>query len=301
MTREGGRRQVGGASDLIRLVGIRGVGHHGVFEHERREGQEFLVDVEIESDFAEAADSDDLASTVDYGAVGEVVLARIEGEPCNLIERLVDLIAADIASLPGVREVSVTVHKPQAPMPVPFADVAVTRRRRGALRAVLGLGANLGDALGALQGALDALAADEQTEVTAVSGVWRTAPVGGPEQPDYLNAVVVIGTTRDPWQLLALCHRIEAHAGRVRTVWWGPRTLDIDILAYDGQRWADPDLSLPHPRAAQRAFVLAPWAEVAAGDRPGGPGTPTVAELLAGIGPNAGVKRLDSSRITLTQ
>lgn len=285
---------------MIQLVGIRGVGYHGVFEHERREGQEFLVDLQIESDFAAAAASDDLADTVDYGAVGEAVLARIEGEPCNLIERLADLIAADVAALRGVSAVAVTVHKPQAPMSVPFADVAVTRRRRGALRAVLGLGANLGDSLAALQGAVDALAADERTEVTAISGVWQTTPVGGPEQPDYLNAVVVVGTTRDPWQLLEMCQRIEADAGRVRTVRWGPRTLDIDILAVDGQRWADPDLSLPHPRAAERAFVLAPWAEVAGADRPGGRGTSTVAELLASIGPDSGVQRLDALRITLT-
>lgn len=286
-------------SDVIRVSGISGIGHHGVFDHERRRGQEFLVDLEIESDFSAAAASDNLFDTVDYGAVGEAVMARIEGEPCNLIERLADLIAGDVVAMRGVKAVAVTVHKPQAPMPVPFSDVAVTRRRRGARRAVLGLGANLGDRLGSLQGAVDALAADGQTEVTAISGVWRTVPVGGPEQPDYLNAVAVVMTTRDPWRLLELCHRIEADAGRVRTIRWGPRTLDVDILDYDGQRWTDPDLTLPHPRAAERAFVLAPWAEVAGEDRPGGNGTSTVSELLDAVGPGSGVNRSESDRITL--
>lgn len=129
-------------------------------------------------------------------------------------------------------------------------------------RAALGLGANLADPRESLRTAVRGLAAHPQVRVDAVSSLWRTSAVGGPEQPDYVNAVVVVDTSLDPAGLLGLAHALEAAAGRVRDVRWGPRTLDIDVLAVDDQRSDDPMLTLPHPRAHQRRFVLDPWAEV---------------------------------------
>lgn len=129
-------------------------------------------------------------------------------------------------------------------------------------RAALGLGANLGDAPGALQGAVDVLAATDGVRVVAVSAVYETAPVGGPEQPRYLNAVVVVETALAPVVLLAAAHRAEQAFGRTREVRWGPRTLDVDVLAIEGVVSDDPALTLPHPRAHERAFVLVPWAQV---------------------------------------
>jgi dihydroneopterin aldolase/2-amino-4-hydroxy-6-hydroxymethyldihydropteridine diphosphokinase len=129
-------------------------------------------------------------------------------------------------------------------------------------RAVLGLGANLGDAVGAVRAAVAGLAAHPGVEVVAVSGLWRTTAVGGPEQPDYLNAVVLITSTMGPEDLLAMAQALERAAGREREVRWGPRTLDVDLLDVEGVRSNRPDLTLPHPRAHERAFVLAPWAQV---------------------------------------
>jgi 2-amino-4-hydroxy-6-hydroxymethyldihydropteridine diphosphokinase len=128
--------------------------------------------------------------------------------------------------------------------------------------AALALGANLGDPRRTLQGALAGLEAREDVQVAAVSSLWRTAAVGGPEQPDYLNAVVVVDTDLDPWSLLELAHELEQAAGRVREVRWGPRTLDVDLLAVGGERSDDTALTLPHPRAHLRRFVLDPWAQV---------------------------------------
>lgn len=126
----------------------------------------------------------------------------------------------------------------------------------------LGLGSNLGDRLGHLQFAVDELAA-AGCVVLAVSRVYETAPVGGPDgQGPYLNAVVRIGTDLDPWSLLALAHELEAGAGRVRDERWGPRTLDVDLLRCEGFVCADPALTVPHPRMHQRAFVLVPLADV---------------------------------------
>ena len=131
------------------------------------------------------------------------------------------------------------------------------------MTAVIALGANLGDRLGTLQAALHELAA-AGPQVIAVSRVYETAPVGGPEQPSYLNAVVIVTGEPEPHALLALLHEIEQAHGRTREVRWGARTLDLDVIAVvdmhgDGVRSDDPDLTLPHPRAHERSFVLVPW------------------------------------------
>ncbi len=115
--------------DRIEITGLRGIGHHGVFEHERREGQEFLVDLVLEVDMGAAAASDDLADTVDYGAISTDVHAIITGEPVNLIETLAARIAEVCLAHSGVGAVEVAVHKPQAPITVPFEDVVVRMRR----------------------------------------------------------------------------------------------------------------------------------------------------------------------------
>jgi 2-amino-4-hydroxy-6-hydroxymethyldihydropteridine diphosphokinase len=129
-------------------------------------------------------------------------------------------------------------------------------------RAYLGIGSNLGDRLEYLQLAVDDLAAADGINVVAVSPVYETAPVGGPEQPDYLNAVVAVDTARSPRALLELAHTIEAHAERARTVRWGPRTLDVDLLLVGDERVDEPDLVVPHPRMSERAFVVVPLADL---------------------------------------
>jgi dihydropteroate synthase len=128
--------------------------------------------------------------------------------------------------------------------------------------AVLAIGGNLGDRRGTLRAAVAEIARLPGTSISAVSPVYQTAPVGGPEQPDYLNAVLLIQTTLPPRDLLAGLLAIEAAHGRVRDVRFGPRTLDIDLISYAGQVSDDPVLTLPHPRAHERAFVLAPWHDI---------------------------------------
>jgi 2-amino-4-hydroxy-6-hydroxymethyldihydropteridine diphosphokinase len=130
-------------------------------------------------------------------------------------------------------------------------------------RAYLGLGSNLGDRLAHLQLAVDELAVAAGVEVVAVSRVYETAPVGGPPQDPFLNAVAAVDTELDPYALLALAQRIEQDAQRVRIVRWGPRTLDVDVLLFDDLRLDDPDLTVPHPRMWERGFVLAPLRDVA--------------------------------------
>jgi 2-amino-4-hydroxy-6-hydroxymethyldihydropteridine diphosphokinase len=144
---------------------------------------------------------------------------------------------------------------------------------------VLALGSNLGDRQDILQGAVDAIAGLPGVRVTAVSPVYETAPVGGPAQPDYLNAVVLADAAGSARELLGRLHEIEAAFDRVRLVRWGPRTLDLDIIDFGGNRSDDPQLTLPHPRANERAFVLGPWHDVDPDAELAGHGP--VAELLA--------------------
>jgi 2-amino-4-hydroxy-6-hydroxymethyldihydropteridine diphosphokinase len=130
------------------------------------------------------------------------------------------------------------------------------------VQAYLALGSNLGDRLSTLQQAADLLDAEPGVHVLASSRIWETDPVGGPEQPDYLNAVLAIDTDLEPGALLLVCHRVEAALGRVRDVRWGPRTIDVDILTIGTLSVNEDDLTVPHPRMTERAFVLLPLLEL---------------------------------------
>lgn len=116
-------------SDLIRISGVRAFGHHGVLESEKAVGQEFVVDAEIRTDFADAVASDNVEHTIDYSAVGDLIAATVSGTRFDLIESLADRICREISALPRVLAVTVTVHKLSAPMAVVFDDVSVTRSR----------------------------------------------------------------------------------------------------------------------------------------------------------------------------
>ncbi len=131
----------------------------------------------------------------------------------------------------------------------------------------LGLGANLGHRAETLAAAVAQLRADPRLRGVRVSRWWATAAQGGPPQPDYLNGVVIMETELAPLAVLQLCQRIEDAHGRLRAERWGPRTLDIDLVNYCPSTGpalvsADPTLTLPHPRAWERPFVLGPWAEL---------------------------------------
>jgi 2-amino-4-hydroxy-6-hydroxymethyldihydropteridine diphosphokinase len=169
-------------------------------------------------------------------------------------------------------------------------------------RAVVALGSNLGPRLELLEDALNALADTPGCTVTGVSPVYETEPVTGPaaggDQPSYLNAVVLIETHLNPYLLLDRGQAIEAALGRVRSQRWGPRTIDVDLICYDTESSHDEELILPHPRAHERAFVLAPWHDVDPSAEL--PGRGSVADLLAAAGSD-GVRRRDDLELRLSE
>jgi 2-amino-4-hydroxy-6-hydroxymethyldihydropteridine diphosphokinase len=166
-------------------------------------------------------------------------------------------------------------------------------------RAALALGSNLGDRLALLQAGVRDLLATETTDLVAFSSVYETEPVGGPEQGLYLNAVIVVNTLYPPRAVLGRALEVEYLNGRERSERWAPRTLDVDVLSIDEEISDEPTLTLPHPRAHERAFVLVPWAEadptyvVPGLDR-------TVVDLRDALpaGELAGVHRIDAALLT---
>jgi dihydroneopterin aldolase / 2-amino-4-hydroxy-6-hydroxymethyldihydropteridine diphosphokinase len=255
-------------TDRIILQGVSARGFHGVLDVEKADGQDFVVDVELEVDLRRAGRSDLLAHTVSYAEVAADIVELITGPSLDLIESLADKIATAALRRPLVQAVEVTVHKPQAPVGVPFGDVQVVVQRRRDEPVVIALGANLGSVQATLEAAVRALARVDGLRVTAVSDLFETDPVGGPEQPAYLNAVLLARTRLAAHVLLTELQRIEADHGRVRETRWGARTLDMDLIQYGDPELdsdlvsSDPELMLPHPRAHERAFVLAPWSAV---------------------------------------
>ncbi|MET9955024.1 2-amino-4-hydroxy-6-hydroxymethyldihydropteridine diphosphokinase [Streptomyces sp. NPDC006339] len=188
-------------------------------------------------------------------------------------------------------------HSDPTVQPVPAAVTAAVDAADVTLSnpkwAVLALGANLGNRLETLQGAVDALEDTPGLRVKAVSPVYETEPWGvDPDtQPSYLNAVVLVKTTLPPASLLERAHAVEEAFHRVREERWGARTIDVDIITYAEVVSDDPVLTLPHPRAHQRAFVLAPWHDVDPEAQL--PGHGTVTDLLAGLGHEGVAPRTD--------
>lgn len=188
-------------------------------------------------------------------------------------------------------------HSDPTVQPVPASVVeqvdAADTTLHNPQRAVLSLGSNLGNRLETLQGAIDALEDTPGVRVKAVSPVYETEPWGVEpgSQPTYFNAIVVLKTTLPPASLLERAHAVEEAFHRVREERWGARTLDVDIVAYADVVSDDPVLTLPHPRAHERAFVLAPWHDVDPEARL--PGHGAVATLLAGLSRDGVAPRAD--------
>jgi len=247
----------------IQLRGLRALGHHGALAGEQDRRQPFEIDLDVEVDLGLAARSDDLADTVDYGAVARVAAGVVADERWRLLERLAQRVGEEVLAADArVVAVTVSLRKLRPPVPVDLASAGVrlALRRR---QAFLGLGSNQGDREAALRAAVAGL-----PDVVAVSPVYETDAVGGPEgQPPYLNLVVELRTAWPANQLLAAGQALEAAAGRDRSTEerHGPRPLDVDVLWIEREGVRTPELTVPHPEMWKRRFVLAPLRDLAPG------------------------------------
>jgi dihydroneopterin aldolase/2-amino-4-hydroxy-6-hydroxymethyldihydropteridine diphosphokinase len=259
-------------------VSVRGLtvtGCHGVHEFEKTSPQRFVFDVDMQVDFAEAAKNDDLNGTVSYSDVCRLISKITTENTFNLIEKLADVCARRILNTyPKVRAIALTVHKPDAPIGMPFDSVAVTVKRKRE-EVYLALGSSMGDKKKMLDFAVESLGKTEGITVQSVSSYYETEPYGGVAKNTFLNGAARVMTYLSPYELLDEIHRIEAEGGRVRKVHWEDRPLDIDIIFFGQEVLHDDRLTIPHPEWNKREFVLKPLKEVAPHFVP-----PTVGDLV---------------------
>lgn len=249
--------------DEIIIENLQVYAHHGVYQQETEKGQNFLVSAALETDTRAAGMTDDLGLSTNYGVVCRFLNAYFTEHTFKLIETAAERTAeALLLQFPRVHAVTLEIKKPEAPIPFPFGMVSV-KIRRGWRRAYVACGSNIGDRKAHLDAAVAALRNDEQCRVIRVSDWIETTPYGGVVQADYLNGAIAIDTLYPPEVLLSRLQEIERAEARERKERWGPRTLDLDILLYEGIVMDEEKLTIPHRDMKNRDFVLKPLAQIA--------------------------------------
>ena len=207
--------------------------------------------------------SDQMDYSVDYGEVCHRIKEILTENDFNLIECVAETVAKKLLlEFSLIRKLEIEVKKPWAPIGLPLDYVSV-KIKRGWHRAYLGVGSNMGDRMEYINQAINAIEAQDDTRVVHVSSLIETKPYGGVVQDDFLNGCIAIDTLKEPEELLDFLMDVEAQAGRVRTIHWGPRTLDLDILMYDDLVMNERRLTIPHKEMHKRLFVLEPLEEIA--------------------------------------
>lgn len=249
--------------DQISIEKLVVFGNHGVYPEENALGQKFVVSITLYTDTRKAGRTDDLSCSINYGEVSQFVRQFLEDNTFQLIETAAEKLAEQLLLKYSLLEqVEVKVEKPWAPIAIPVETVSV-KIKRGWHKAYIALGSNMGDKKGYLDEAVEKLKQHPLCQVGKVADYIRTEPYGGVEQDWFLNSALELRTLLYPEGLLSLLHKIEAEAGRERTIHWGPRTLDLDILFYDNCVIDTPDLTIPHIDLQNRDFVLIPMAQIA--------------------------------------
>ncbi len=251
--------------DEIFIEKLECFAHHGVYDFEQKDGQIFFVSVRLFGDTKKAGEADDLSLSTGYGDVARFIVHWMQHHTCKLLETVAEQLSEELLlAFPLVQSLELTIHKPQAPVKIPFADLGV-RVKRGWHTAYVALGSNMGDTKGHIDRAIAMLDAAPLVRVKKVSTLRLTPPYGGVAQDDFLNGALCCQTLLPPKDFLGLLNQIEAAEGRTRTVHWGPRTLDLDLLLYDDLIVDVPGLQIPHLEMHKRDFVLEPMNELAPG------------------------------------
>lgn len=250
-------------NDKIILRGMTFYGYHGVLPEEKSLGQLFIVDVTIHLDLTAAGNNDCLEDSVDYSCIYHMVKNIVEVERFNLVEALAERVSSRIlAQFKEVKQVTVAVTKPGAPIAGVLSGAGVELTRRRLTRVYLSLGSNIEPKEEYIHRALRFIASHPQIVLVKASSLYYTEPVGYQEQDWFLNAAAACDTDLTPMELLREIQRLELVLQRQRNIHWGPRTIDIDIIFYGQEKIDLPELKVPHPRALERAFVLVPLAEL---------------------------------------
>lgn len=254
--------RTGDRMDVIHIKRLEIFANHGVIPEENTLGQKFIISADLYKDLRKAGKSDDVEETVHYGKAAVLIKQISEKSVFRLIEKLAEEIADALLKNFPVEKVRVVIEKPWAPVRLPLDTVAVEIERSWHT-AYLSVGSNIGEKEQFLNNAVKKLDEDCNIKVTKVSKYIETEPYGNVEQDKFLNGCLEIRTLLTPDELLKKVNEIEQEEGRIRTLHWGPRTLDIDILLYDNEVIYTDDLKIPHPDMHNRMFVLEPLCEIA--------------------------------------
>lgn len=249
--------------DKITIDKLEIFANHGVYPEENVLGQKFIISVVLYTSTRKAGVTDELSFSVNYGEVSHFIRKYMTKHTWKLLECAAEHLAqAILLEYPLVKKLDLEIQKPWAPIALPLNTVSV-KITRGWHTAYIALGSNIGDKKAYLDMAVKHLNERKDCQVKKVSDYLVTAPYGVTDQDDFLNGALELQTILDPEELLQALHQIEQEANRVRTIHWGPRTLDLDILMYDDLVLDTPELHVPHIEMHLRDFVLIPMNQIA--------------------------------------
>ncbi len=249
--------------DEIHIEELQTFAHHGVYDFETRDGQNFYINAVLYTDTKKAGKTDELTDSTNYGEVCQFLTDFLTTNTYKLLEAALEHAAeALLQKFPLIQGVELELKKPEAPIPLPFGSVSV-KIRRFWHTAYVALGSNMGDKQKYLENALKEFENHPQIHLLKAASFIETEPYGGVEQDSFLNSVCCIQTLLSPEELLTELHRMEQLAERKREIHWGPRTLDLDILYYDKIIMESEELMIPHVDMENRVFVLQPLCEIA--------------------------------------
>ena len=248
--------------DVIIINDLEIFSNHGVLKEENVLGQKFLISAHIYLDTRKAGSTDDINDSVDYSQICHLIKTIMENNTFKLIETAAEKLSHDILmQYSRISRVVLEVKKPWAPILLPLEYVSVTVDRKWS-KVYLSLGSNMGDREKYIMDAIEFIRNDENCRGVKSSSLIETEPYGNTDQDKFLNCCVELETLYTPHRLHKLTSQAEENAGRERTVHWGPRTLDVDIILFDDIMFHDETLTIPHIDMANREFVLAPLCEL---------------------------------------
>lgn len=249
--------------DEIRIENLKVFANHGVYKEEQENGQNFYINAVLYGDTRKAGVYDELEDSTNYGEVCHFINRFVSENVYKLIETVAEKLAREIlTNFPLVKALDLEVRKPHAPIGLPFQSVSV-KIHRAWHQVYVAFGSNMGNREAHIERGLALLNSYEGVIVEKASDIICTTPYGGIEQEEFLNGVASVKTYLSPWELLDVLHEVEASEKRERTLHWGPRTLDLDIIFFDNLILDEDELCIPHIDMQNREFVLKPMMELA--------------------------------------
>lgn len=248
--------------DCIKITNLKIFAYHGVFEEEKRQGQDFYIDATLYLDLHTPGKSDCLEDSLNYGDVCHYIKDVFTKNSYDLIEAACEnLTQSLLLQFRQLQAVEVELKKPHAPIGLPFENVSVTMYRKWHT-AYISYGSNMGESKVLIAEGIDKLKTHPHIRDVVSSQLFVTKPYGPVEQDDFVNGCLKLETLMNQEELLEFLHEIEAEADRERTLRWGPRTLDMDIVFFDEMIYDSENLVIPHIDMHNRLFVLEPLAEL---------------------------------------